>query len=256
MRRFLLLGASFALAALVQAAPIVPVVSTDATALANAILGGIPGTVDTAVLNGDGPEVGTFSGATGLLPFDSGVFLTTGGSVCIPGPNNTNDCTGDFGFFSELSIEFTPTASAISIQYVFGSEEYPPSSPSFPDLLTIVLNGVNIALIPVTNDTVTPVNVNSGTNASFFTDNSGGALDLQYNGLAGIAATLTANGLLNPGVTNTLVIRIEDATDGSLDSGVFLRAASVPRNPVPEPATYALLGAGLLAIAAFRRKRA
>ncbi len=252
MNRFLPLGVSLVIASALHAAPIVPVVSSDATALANAILGGVPGiTIDSAALATDGSESGTFTGASGLLPFDTGVFLTNGNASCIPGPNNSSVCSGA-GSFSMLTINFTPTVGSLSLQYVFGSEEYPPTGAPVNDGLTILLNGTNIALVPVTLDVISISTVNSGQNAAFFTDNSGGGLDLQYNGFAGIASALFATGGLNVGVSNTLVIRIDDALDSDVDSGAFISAGAAA---VPEPATYVFTAAGLIALAGIRRRK-
>ncbi|MEZ5403740.1 MAG: choice-of-anchor L domain-containing protein [Bryobacteraceae bacterium] len=251
-------GLALAIASVMQAAPIVTAVSSDATALANALASGNPGIViNSATLGGDA-DVGTFTGATGLLPFADGIFLTTGVASCIPGPNNSVGCDGDTVTESILTIVFTPTGNTISFQYVFGSDEYPEFvSQNVNDTFTFLLNGTNIALVPGTGDTISVDTVNATQNSGYFTDNELGGIDLQYDGFVGLSQALFATGAVNPGVQNTLEIRIFDQGDDLYDSGVFLRGGSfvdAPPPGVPEPATVMITGAGLAGLALLRRR--
>jgi hypothetical protein len=229
--------------------------------LANVLVGsGI--TVSNAVLAGDGAEAGTFTGGNSAgLGFDSGVVLTTGALSCIPGPNSTSSCTGP-GRTSSLSFDFTSNTGQVFFQFVFGSEEYNEWVGSqFNDEFDLLLNGVNIALVPGGGGVVSVNNVNCISNAAYYRNNiAAGAspncpnlgLDVQYDGLTTV---LTASGNLNAGV-NTFTFAIRDVSDAQWDSGVFIRAGSFSSNPIPEPGSLALVAGSLLGLGFMRRRKA
>lgn len=153
------------------------------------------------------------------------------------------------------AIRFHDDAGNIFFNYVFASEEYNEFvNSSFNDSFQLLLNGVNIALLP-NGDAVTINNVNLGKNAGFYRNNTGPNslnLDTQYDGLTTVL-TASATGLVG---LNHFEFRIADVGDSSLDSGVFLQGGTFAAvNPTPEPETMALLAPGLMGLAAARRRK-
>jgi len=294
MRRFLarvaVVCGALLLAGPVSAGPIVIAPST-AAQMVQALVAGSPGITVVAgseVYTGDPIASGTFTGGAGILPFPTGVILTSGSAAGAIGPNNDEAFTvlnsgvadaqltalsGQPTFdAATLEFSFIPTASTISFQYVFGSEEYNFFVGSeFNDVFSFFLNGTNIALVPGTSTPISVNNVNCTVNSQYYTDNGGGIgdggpcgnanLDTQYNGLVGANAAfaLFAVGNVNPGVQNTIKLALADAGDDALDSGVFLAGGSFVNQPptttVPEPGTFLLLGGALAGVAMRARRR-
>ena len=260
--------------------------------LANTIIGsGI--TITNAVISGNGNAFGTFTGggSVGGGFFDEGIILSSGNVIDAESPNNLGHTSTGFGGAGDsdlesllasgskthdaavLTIDFESNTGDLFFNYIFASEEYNEfANSAFNDVFGFFLNGVNIALIPGTSDPVSINTVNGGNpygtnaqNPELFNNNDlkdgGPFFHIEYDGFTDVF-TAEAMGL-NAG-THTLKVAVADTADGIYDSAVFIEAGTFSgtvadaNTQVPEPATIAILGAGLagMGVAARRRRRA
>jgi MYXO-CTERM domain-containing protein len=229
----------------------------------------------TATWNtGTGRGVATFTDGAESVGFGDGVVLTTGNTDCVRTGNVATNCTnpssGAFGSTSSVSFKFNVAAAGtLSFVYVFASEEYENTDPDpNPDFANFLLTGPSGLVDLATGKPTSVTSVNCSTNASQFIDNAGATCadsgqtrDIEFDGLTTL---VTATAALTPGAY-TFEFRISDAGEDfggpnlQGDSALFIRANSfiftTPGDPngVPEPATWALAGLGLLA--SLRRRR-
>jgi hypothetical protein len=139
-----------------------------------------------------------------------------------------------------LEFDFVPDFSTVQFQYVFSSDEYSDyANTSFNDVFGFFINGVNCALVPGTGEPVAINTINNGNdrggdptphNPSLFRDNvrPSPSIDTEMDGLT-VVLTCTAN--VNIGETNHMKLAIADASDGVLDSAVFIQAGSLVSVP-------------------------
>jgi len=135
---------------------------------------------------------------------------------------------------SVLEFDFVPQFATIQFRYVFGSEEYNDFvNTPFNDVFAFYVNGENCALVP---DTLDPVSVNTINNGNpfadptpshpeFFLDNVRPEPTLATE-MDGITTLLTCDAVVTPGQVNHMKLAIADASDGFLDSAVFINAGS------------------------------
>ncbi len=171
--------------------------------------------------------------------------------IQISNQNNINDC-------AILEFDFVPNGDSLVFRYVFGSNEYPGFTCSgFNDAFGFFISGpgingpfsdnaMNIALVPDTDIPVAINTINSGSasggndqpcldanpnfvnDSIYFVDNGD-----QPDGdvlLPGLTVTLTAFANVICGEEYHIKLAIGDASDGALDSGVFLEAGSFTSN--------------------------
>jgi hypothetical protein len=182
----------------------------------------------------------------------SGVVMSTGKVTDLPGPNVDDDnLSTDFGLsgvvgdLTELNLSFfaDSTAEKLFFKYVFGSEEFLEyAGTTFNDSFELLLNGTNLAKL-TDGQTVTINNLvpNSGYRPTDHPDyiNNPSVTGLAANiiKLDGYTKVLGFEGLLNKNQTNVLSIRLQDVTDGSLDTAVFIQGNVGTADPevVPDP---------------------
>ncbi len=211
--------------------------------LANALLAqnsGIQIVTSSVALNASSATaVGTYDGSQSPLGIGAGIVLTTG---TMPGTTNTNTSFGQSNdaagnalidqvitpVFNTASYDATtlsfsfnvtdPTATSVSFNIVFGSDEYPEWVDAFVDAGVVFVNGVNYALF--NHDPLHPLSVISqNTQAGYFLDNAAGTLPIEYDG---VSKVLTIVAPIIQGGLNTITIGVADCGDHILDSGLFL----------------------------------
>lgn len=214
------------------------------------------------------------SGSTPTLVLPDGIVLSSGraGVALSNTVNETSVNTGTAGNAAltalasnattfdanVLGFSFTvdPGVTSVSAQFVFGTEEFP--TQSVTDIFGFFVDGVNYAEFPggelISNTPGNPTN--------FISNPVGGGLyDIEYNGLTQV---FTVTGILDPQVNvHTILIGIADTTDRRFGSGVFIASLTagqdggggITPSTVPEPATLALFGTGMLGLAFLRRRR-
>lgn len=225
-------------------------INTGATALdmANEIFGaGI--TVNSATYFGAGASSGIFTNgdtiSSGVTPSDSGVILSTGNATDFTnnsGTTDTNTSAGtstnttgvdndaDFNAASGgatydasfLEIDFTPTGSVFTIDFVLSSEEFPEYNAAYNDVVGVWVNGVE-ATVNIGNGSAAVSNITPANSPNLYNDNTAD----QYNTeMDGFTVTLTFTAPVNVGVVNTIKIGVADGGDSSYDTNLLIAGGS------------------------------
>ena len=203
--------------------------------------------VSNVVYNGADVAAGRFSGGGDVVGFETGVILGSGMIDDVVGPNVSESTSGVNGSPGDsdldglsggntfdaavLEFDFVPTASTLTFDYVFASEEYNEFvNTEFNDVFAFYVNGENCATVngdPVSVNTVNngnPFGTPPNSNPGLYINNdlaSGGALDTEMDGLTKV---LTCQASVNPGTTNHIKLAIADTGDSIYDAAVFLGA--------------------------------
>ncbi|MFN3209840.1 MAG: Hint domain-containing protein [Roseovarius sp.] len=187
--------------------------------------------------------------APGVMPSDTGVMFSTGDlngftnstwwwsndsnqssqtTTNSSGPNNDpmfNAAAGASTYdASYLDVDFIPTGDVMTMQFVFASEEFPEYAVgAFQDFVGVWINGTQVPL-SVGDGDIDPNNLNAGSNANLFVDNTSD----QYNTeMDGFTVTLTLTIPVNSGDVNSIRIGIADVTDANYDSTLIIAGNSV-----------------------------
>jgi len=122
--------------------------------------------------------------------------------------------------FDASSLNFqvnvtNPSTKSLTVDVMFGSDEYPEFSNSFVDIAAVSVNGRNYAFFA--GDPTRPLSV-LDKNLIFFRDNTGNTLPIEYDG---ISHKLTILLPVDFGINN-IKIAVADTGDHIYDSGIFV----------------------------------
>lgn len=192
--------------------------------------------------NGNVNSLAFYDGALKALGIGAGVFLTSGDGA--PALTNTSTSYGELlspsrtdadleqavksvfpkagqvrdATVVEFQFQVGAGATAIQLDLVFGSDEYPEfSDTSFVDIAAVFVNGVNYAYFngnPQQPLSILKQNLAAGN----FQNNASGQLPIEYDG---VSKKLTIVAPVKAGV-NTLKIAIGDTGDQVYDSGLWV----------------------------------
>lgn len=224
--------------------------------------------------SGENGQAGTFEGYEFLFgdEFGRGIVLSSGSVTSVVATSNNSDkSTTEYSSQSvddehlgdnvydpaKLEISFYPTFETITLDFIFGSEEYNEYvQTEFNDQIKILVNGENCAKTPdgqsfsvnaVNNREIFPPlegDPGASSNAELFINNDPG-LDANNKGseagttaatyatqMDGFTKLIQCSAVVNPGELNELVIGVIDVGDAEYDSWVFFRAGSLNSTPV------------------------
>lgn len=211
---------------------------------------GIGITVQSASYTGAASASGIYSDgdavAPDLTPSDTGVILSTGkasdvtndkGAANVTAGRSTNHKTAGDDDLSTISGQktfdaavfeaaFIPEGSTLTMQMVFGSEEYLQFVNSgFNDAVGVWVNGKPAILTVGTGD-ITINNINDVSNSNLYIDNPTGSATYNTE-MDGFTVTLTLKAPVLPGQVNTIKIGIADGGDGIYDSNLLIAGNSI-----------------------------
>ena len=243
--------------------------SADAEQMAQTIFGeGV--TILDASYTGDNGSSGIYSNgdsiSPGVMPSDTGVMFSTGNlggftnstPWWFPDSNQSSSTTTSSSGLdgveqfeiaagaptfdaSFLDVDFVPTGDVMTMQFVFASEEFPEfATGAFQDFVGVWINGTQVEL-GVGDGDVDPNNLNAGSNANLFIDNTSDQFNTEMDGFT---VTMTLTIPVNSGDTNSIRIGIADVTDNRYDSTLMIAADSVQTTLVANDDTSKLLPTG------------
>lgn len=231
------------------------------TQLVQNILLGSGVTASNITYNGDALQIAEFTATSNTnLGFLHGVLMSTGNALTSSfngpqGPNSASGTTTGYGNPGDplldalsgvntndaaiLEFDFVPTSDSVRFRYFFGSEEYPEFvGGGVNDAFGFFISGPdpsggnytnkNIALIPGTTTPVSINDVNSGSNSTYYVDNTGNVINAEFDGFTVVLRALEK---VVCGQTYHIKLAIGDGGDDILDSGVFLEAGSFTSKP-------------------------
>ncbi|MFI5219149.1 MAG: choice-of-anchor L domain-containing protein [Bacteroidia bacterium] len=193
--------------------------------------------------------------SNGILPADSGVFLTNGKSLWLDFPSTQNlsfdaqlpgdaDLANYLGaplanMYDATALEFdmyVMTGDSFELKFFFASEEYNDYvNTLFYDGFAVFVDGQNIAVIPGTTSPITISTINNGQSppgtpatgpceyCNLYVDNWNGS-NFSFDGYTTL---ITAKGASIPGQPYHVKIVIADLYDHLFDTGVFLKGGSL-----------------------------
>jgi hypothetical protein len=140
------------------------------------------------VNTGAAGAAGIFTGFDPALGITDGLVLSTGTAAHVMGPNTSSSLTtahntpgdADLGAstFDAATLEFdlVPTATPLTFEYIFGSDEYPEFvNFGANNKFALIVNGVNCAVVPSTTLPVSIDTLNAAVNSQYYVNGTPGA---------------------------------------------------------------------------------
>lgn len=207
--------------------------------------------------------IGYFENTNPNFPLSSGVILSTGNVMNVPGPNTTdlNDGNVAWGKDSDLEdallkagitmkstnatfleFDFVPFSPNFDFKFLFASEEYGTFQCDFSDAFAFLLTNkstgttTNLAVVPNSTDPISVVTIRNSlynssctsVNANYFGVFNGGSnaatSATNFNGQT-VLMSASSNSLI-PFTTYHIKLVIADREDNQADSAIFLGANS------------------------------
>ena len=123
---------------------------------------------------------------------------------------------------ASYEVVVRPTGSQLFVRYAFASEEYPEYVGSqYNDVMAVLVDGQNCALIPGGSTPVSINTVNVGSNSAYYVDNANGAAGYG-TAMDGLTVPLTCAVPVVPGRPVSVRIAVADVGDDGFDSAVAL----------------------------------
>jgi len=181
-------------------------------------------------------------------------FSASGASFTATGFNNPFNTAGGGGLtIKPFTDGLGPPFNSFQESGIGHNQTPPPAGCTDPDCEIAQTFGVTISASQPMNDAIIG-SVQNGEQFNFFTGSSIGGLNFLETVTGGTASCTPFMGIADTcliNFTNAAVIGVEQNNAGD----VLITAVSGNFTSAPEPASLALLGAGLVAFGVFRRRR-
>ncbi|MGK4566134.1 DUF7619 domain-containing protein [Flavobacterium sp. 3HN19-14] len=211
--------------------------------------------------------IGSFNNINPLFPLSSGLVLSTGNVLSIPGPNSTTLSDGSENWpgdtelesiittatgnvmeshnATKLEFDFTTQNAYMSFNFLFASDEYGIYQCEYSDAFAFLLTDLttnettNLAIVPNTTTPISVVTIRDNANNPncdsqnplFFDEyfyNTPSASATNFNGQT---AVMTAAAIIDPTHSYHIKLVVADRGDELYDSAVFIQAGSFAAGP-------------------------
>jgi PKD repeat protein len=188
--------------------------------------------------------VGLTSGHLAMLSpalpnYSRSVNNGTAGDATASDPLGTGTPVATFDA-AALTFSVVPVSSELTIDYVFGSNEYEDPGARFDDRVAITIgSGSSCAVVPGTSTIVSVFGIDETHNSTLFRANTGSPRPFAPVDVSGLTTRLRCSATVTPGVAVSVKFVVADTSDHLNDSALLLAAGSLRSNLPPVPALAA-----------------